>query len=282
MGDDLDLGATREGGAVNDTSEVTDITPIKVGAVAAAPQGQVVTTPDDLLRMAVAQGASLDYLERLMVMKERFDALAARRAFVEAMANFKTEPLDIFKKKSVGYTTKEGDFVGYKHAELSDIADVVVPALARHGLSHRWQVKQEAGRITVICEVTHRAGHMESVLMDAAPDSSGKKNQIQQVASAITYLQRYTLLAVCGLATKSEHDDDGRGAGVVEDAGQSPLQDWIGKAQDTTDEAALNAVVRGGVAAFARDKKSYNEFGAAVAKHRAFIKQASQQEGSHA
>lgn len=198
---------------MSDTTEVTDITPIKAGAVAAAPQGQVVTTPDDLLRMAVAQGAGLDYLERLMAMKERFDALAARRAFVEAMANFKTEPLDIFKKKQVGYTTKEGDFVGYKHAELSDIADVVVPALARHGLSHRWQVKQEAGRITVICEVTHRAGHMESVLMDAAPDSSGKKNQIQQVASAITYLQRYTLLAVCGLATKSEHDDDGRGAG---------------------------------------------------------------------
>ncbi len=257
---------------MSDTTEVTDITPIKAGAVAAAPQGQVVTTPDDLLRMAVAQGASLDYLERLMVMKERFDALAARRAFVEAMANFKTEPLDIFKKKSVGYTTKEGDFVGYKHAELSDIADVVVPALARHGLSHRWQVKQEAGRITVICEVTHRSGHMESVTMDAAPDSSGKKNQIQQVASAITYLQRYTLLAVCGLATKSEHDDDGRAAGGAAENTESDvlatlLEDLKEK---LTDEDALkhytgNVKTLGNV-------KLQSQFKAAVVAHREALK----------
>jgi hypothetical protein len=256
---------------MNDTTEVTDITPIKTGSVATAPQGQVVTTPDDLLRMAVAQGAGLDYLERLMAMKERFDALAARRAFVEAMANFKTEPLDIFKKKSVGYTTKEGDFVGYKHAELSDIADVVVPALARHGLSHRWQVKQEAGRITVICEVTHRAGHMESVLMDAAPDSSGKKNQIQQVASAITYLQRYTLLAVCGLATKSEHDD-GRGAGgAAEDHESEVLSTLLEDLKEKlTDEDArqhyiTNSKKLGNV-------KLQSQFKAAVVKHREALK----------
>lgn len=185
------------------------------GAIQGAGRQQLVTTPTpgDLLRIALESGADLDRLERLMDLQAKWEAGEARKAWVKAMTEFKAEPLEIFKRKSVGYTTKDGAFVGYKHAELSDVADVVVPAMARHGLSHRWDVKQEPKKITVTCTITHAAGHSESVTMDAAPDDSGKKNTIQQVASAVTYLQRYTLLASTGLATKSEHDDDGAGAG---------------------------------------------------------------------
>jgi len=185
------------------------------GALVGAGRQSLMTTPTpgDLLRIALESGADLDRLERLMDLQAKWEAGEARKAFVQAMTEFKAEPLEIFKRKSVGYTTKDGAFVGYKHAELSDVADVVVPAMARHGLSHRWDVKQEPKKITVTCTITHKAGHSESVTMDAAPDDSGKKNGIQQVASAVTYLQRYTLLASTGLATKSEHDDDGAGAG---------------------------------------------------------------------
>ena len=75
--------------------------------------------------------------------------------------------------------------------------------MGRHGLSYRWDIGQRDGRIHVSCIVTHKAGHSETVTMDAAPDNSGKKNSIQQIASSVTYLQRYTLLAIAGLATKS-------------------------------------------------------------------------------
>ena len=191
------------------------IEPPETAARQPSPQRAMTTmaTPADLLRLAVENGADLDRLERLMALQERWEAGEARKAFVQAMTEFKAQPLEIFKRKKVGYATKEGDFVGYKHAELSDVASVVVPALAQHGLSHRWDVKQENNRIVVTCIVTHRAGHSESVTLDAAPDNSGKKNAIQQVASAITYMQRYTLLAITGLATQDQKDDDGRGAG---------------------------------------------------------------------
>jgi len=175
-------------------------------------------TPGDLLRIALESGADLDRLERLMDLQAKWEAGEARKAWVKAMTEFKAEPLEIFKRKHVSFTTRDGDTTSYKHAELSDVADVVVPAMARHGLSHRWDVKQEAGRIIVTCTVTHAAGHSESVTMDAAPDDSGKKNNIQKVASAVTYLQRYTLLASTGLATKSEHDDDGAATGAAGDA----------------------------------------------------------------
>ena len=145
-----------------------------------------------------------------MTLQERWEANEARKAFVKAMAGFKREPLEIFKRKEVSYETSGGEWVGYMHAELSDVVGVVVPALANHGLSHRWAIRQENARIYVDCIVTHELGHSETVTIDAAPDASGKKNAIQSVASAITYCQRYTLLAITGLTAKGL-DDDGRG-----------------------------------------------------------------------
>jgi hypothetical protein len=153
----------------------------------------------------------IDKVQRLLDVKERWEAIEASKAFVEAMAAFKREPVEIFKRKQVGYNTKDGDFVGYKHAELSDVTDAIAPAMARHGLSFDWDIHQGSGLITVDCVVTHVLGHSKKVTMSGAPDSSGKKNQIQQVASTITYLQRYTLLAVTGMSTKGEDDDGGGG-----------------------------------------------------------------------
>jgi len=41
---------------------------------------------------------------------------------------------------------------------------------------------------------------------------SGNKNPIQAIASTVSYLERYTLLAITGLTTK-DMDDDGKNAG---------------------------------------------------------------------
>lgn len=181
-------------------------------------------TPSDLLRLAVEQGADLDRLERLMDLQERWEANQARRAFVEAMAAFKAEPLEILKRKTVSFTTRDGDTTSYTHAELSDVCDGVVPAMAKHGLSHAWNIQQVDGGVRVTCTITHILGHSESVTMFAAPDASGKKNAIQQVASTVTYLQRYTLLAACGVATKGT-DDDGR-------ASEAPIVELITEEQE--------------------------------------------------
>jgi hypothetical protein len=135
------------------------------------------------------------------------------------MAAFKAEPLVIEKRKQVEFTTRDGETTSYAHAELSNVTEVVCPAMSRHELSHRWDVRQEAGRVSVTCIVTHADGHSESVTMDAAPDASGKKNAIQQIASAVTYLQRYTLMAICGVAARGV-DDDGQGAGGGDKSGE--------------------------------------------------------------
>ena len=168
-------------------------------------------TPADMLMAAVQGGADIEKLERLMALQERWEAAQAKKDFVAAMAEFKMNAPEIIKDKQVGYKTKDGDFVGYTHATLGNICDVVTGALAKHGISHRWDTKQPGnGLIIVLCILTHKAGHSESTMLEAAPDNSGKKNAIQQVASTVSYLQRYTLLTACGLSTVDKaNDDDG-------------------------------------------------------------------------
>lgn len=237
-------------------------------AVTHAPQAQaVVTTPAQLLEIAVSQNADLDKLERLMALQERWEANEARKDFVLAMAGFKQEPLEIFKRKEVGYTTKDGEFVGYKHATLSDVANVVVPAMARHDLSHRWDVKQENGRIIVTCVVTHKRGHSETVTLDGSPDSSGKKNAIQQVASTVTYLQRYTLLLATGLAAQDQLDDDGQGAGK----GETDISDLLAELYEITDDQKALQFWQQRREALRGDDSAYGRFKQAVADHRRSI-----------
>jgi hypothetical protein len=159
-----------------------------------------------------------DKLEKLLDVKERWEREEARKAFVRALNAFKAEPPTITKNKHVGYESKGGR-TEYDHATLDHICNQIAPALAEHGLSHRWKVEQGQQGISVTCVLTHEAGHSEEVTLTAAADQSGGKNSIQAVGSTQTYLQRYTLLAATGLAA-ADQDDDGRGA----DEAQKPIR----------------------------------------------------------
>jgi hypothetical protein len=178
-----------------------------------------------LVETMVARGGDLSNLDKMLDLQIKWEANEARKAYVAAMAAFKAEPMEILKRKLVSFTTRDGDTTSYKHAELSDVTDAVVPAMGKHGLSHRWDIQQQGGGITVTCTITHALGHSEAVSMTAAPDASGKKNAIQQVASTTTYLQRYTLLAATGMATKGM-DDDGAEYEEEEEEDQRDA-DWI-------------------------------------------------------
>jgi len=168
-----------------------------------------ISQADKLLEMAISTGASPEYLDKLLDLKERHDREEARKAFTAALSAFKAEGVIIKKDKKVSYETTNNDTVGYMHASLGNIVKQSVPAMAKHGLSSRWQTEQGDARVKVTCILTHEAGHSESTTLEASPDNSGKKNGIQQVASTITYLERYTFLAITGLAVEDQ-DDDGR------------------------------------------------------------------------
>lgn len=184
------------------------VTTVESHAIAAPQNTQLAVGPMANAIAALQAGMTIDHLKGIMELQEKFEANEARKAYVADMAAFKLNPPEIYKTKLVSFSGTE-----YMHATIGDVAKAIVDALARHGFSHSWETRQADGMITVNCKITHRMGHSESTSMQSAPDVSGKKNSIQAIASAVSYLSRYTLLAACGLATMDIPDDDGRSYG---------------------------------------------------------------------
>lgn len=161
-------------------------------------------TPMAMLQMAIEQGADLDKLEKLMDMKDRHEASEARKSYVVAMNQFRANCPTIAK-------TRTGHNI--KYAGLAETIEQIKGVLTDCGLSHSWRTGQENNGISVTCCVTHSMGHQECTMMSAPADDSGKKNKIQAIASTVSYLERYTLYAILGLAS-AEMDDDGNLAGA--------------------------------------------------------------------
>jgi len=162
-----------------------------------------VATPATLLQMAVSQGADIDKLEKLMELQQRWEDNEARKAFTISMTDFRSACPSITKDKE-GHQSK--------YASLAHTLSLIKKSLSEHGLSHNWKTNQsENGLISVTCCVTHKLGYQECTTMSASAETSGSKNPIQAIGSTITYLERYTLFAILGLAS-TDQDDDGAGS----------------------------------------------------------------------
>lgn len=167
-------------------------------------------TPMELLQIAVNKDADIGKLEKLLDLQMKWEANEAKKAYVVAMNAFKDDPPQIVKNKKAAFTSRRtGEGTAYSYATLDEVCRQVSAALSKHGISHRWRVAQEAGRVKVTCVLTHKLGHSEETTLEGPADDSGSKNAIQAIGSAVTYLERYSLLASCGLAAKDQ-DLDGQ------------------------------------------------------------------------
>ena len=176
-------------------------------AVAVLSVPQTAVTPMSMLQIAIEKDLSIEKIQQLMDLQERWERNEARKAYDKAMAAFKADPPEIFKNKHVSFGT-----TSYDHATLDNVASQVSEKMAPHGLSFKWNIEQEANIVRVICIVSHAQGHREFTPLQSGVDSSGGKNSIQALGSAVSYLRRYTLEAAAGVAVKSRDDDDGAGA----------------------------------------------------------------------
>lgn len=195
----------------------------------AASVPSVAVTPMQMLAMAIERGADVGMLAKLMDLQERWEANEARKGFVSALSAFKANPPTIAKNKHVKFTTTKG-VTEYDHATLDQVASVIGAALSLHGLSHRWETEQgDGGRIRVTCILQHVMGHSERVTLQASPDESGGKNNIQAVGSTVSYLQRYTLLAATGLAASDQDDDAVTPGAMISEGEKQELVDLLRK-----------------------------------------------------
>lgn len=107
---------------------------------------------------------------------------------------------------------------GYKYATLDSLIDMLRGALPRHGLWFTQSPSTGEGRISLTTRVIHVSGEWMEDRIEIQSENalSGKVNDVQKAGAAITYLRRYTLSSIFGVA--SDEDVDGN----VANANQAP------------------------------------------------------------
>lgn len=158
-----------------------------------------VISPAEMIGQAIASNSGPEVMEKLLALQERWDARNAKMEFDKAIADLRSDLPEIIKDRS-GY--------GYEYEDLPAIIRAVSQPMSDRGLSFRWRTSSDKDGVHVTCIIAHRDGHAEETSLTSAPDTSGSKNDIQAIGSAVTYLQRYTLKAALGIA--ASHDDDGQ------------------------------------------------------------------------
>jgi hypothetical protein len=164
--------------------------------------------PIELIQAAITQGSNLEQLEKLLSLQERWEQNEAKKAYNKAMAAFKANPPKIDKDRHVGYSTAKGK-TSYSHASLYNVVDKITAELSKYGLSSSWRTEQTNNQIKVSCRISHELGHFEETSLTADADNTGSKNSIQAIGSTVSYLSRYSLLSILGLATQDQ-DNDGQ------------------------------------------------------------------------
>lgn len=182
-------------------------------------------SPIQIMLEAVKANSSidLDKLEKFMIIQQEWEKRQSEKAYNKAISEFKANPPEIIKGTKVSFDTQKGK-VNYKYANLANVIEKVTPELSKYGLAISWRTNHN-GKITVTCRISHELGHYEETSLCAESDTTGSKNPIQAMGSAVTYLQRYTALALLGLAC-SDSDNDGRssGAPISESKKEEPVQ----------------------------------------------------------
>lgn len=164
--------------------------------------------PMRLIELAITQNADIEKLEKLMALQERWDAQQAKKSYFDSLSQMQAEMPIIRKLSSASFATKSGGNMSYAFAKLEDIVEQMKPLLKKFGFSFRFEQSFDNG-IFIKCIATHKDGHSEECSMVGGADMSGNKNPLQQVASSVTYLRRYTLTGVFGIST-ADADIDGR------------------------------------------------------------------------
>jgi hypothetical protein len=135
------------------------------------------------------------------------------------MADLRAEMPTIVKGQTADFGKGKAS---YKFEDLSAVTEALSPIMAGVGLSFRWRTQSQQNGVAVTCIISHREGHSEETTLFAGLDTSGSKNAIQALGSAVTYLQRYTLKAAVGVAAAK--DDDGQEVGKLIEQERAPHQ----------------------------------------------------------
>lgn len=178
-------------------------------------------TPEQLTTLLELQVRADNHQLEMMREKRRMDEedrkAAAILAFRRDFAAFRGENVIIPKSKHVD----RGRAGSFMQAEYSTAADMLSPALARHGFGFRhdqrfgpkpWPLPDNPNNVVpwvwVTCFLEHKDGHAETLELEGPPGDLSANTEIQNMQATASYLKRQSLLAITGTATGGEDDEN--------------------------------------------------------------------------
>mgnify|MGYP001581353381 FL=1 len=182
---------------MDDNGQQVDVEPSQAIAVGRAEQGPRVQimpadpTPDGEMRLAIISHSA--------EIGELFGALAAAQAEfgeIEKTLEAKVES----RRTDTKFT--------YQYETLNDVLGAVRPALAKNGLAVMQFPFTRKNSVVVKTLIGHKSGQW--ITNDLTASIAG--TDPQSVGSGISYMRRYGLKALLGVAPGSGEDDDGAAA----------------------------------------------------------------------
>lgn len=140
------------------------------------------------------------YQDEQETVSSRLDQIAP--AFVAAQAE-----LTSIGKDSKGY--------GYTYSDLNSVINTVRPILAKHGLSQLQLIGETNENVQVTTLLLHTSGQFIQTVSSLPVIDMKGCNAAQGAGASISYLRRYALQAILGIASE---DNDASSAGPAKKA----------------------------------------------------------------
>lgn len=137
-----------------------------------------------------------------------FDAAAAKCAFNAALAIAQGAFEPIVKNRDVSIQMKAGGSYRFRYADLEEVLTKTRAGLSKNGLSIRSAVTTDESGVWLHAVLAHAAGHedVSSMKLDGGGD-------IKVFGANITYLRRYMVTAMLGVAADDDADENGQASG---------------------------------------------------------------------
>jgi hypothetical protein len=174
-----------------------------------------------------------DIVDKLLDAQAKHDRMEARKSYNAGMPGFRR---DLKPAQKTGKNTH----LRTTYATFDDILQSASGPLANNGFNIEFTQSQEGNSISVTARVTHAEGHSEQTTLSAVIEGNKGINSLQAMGLTISYLKRYTMAALLGIATEENdgqadappaiemitESDQSNLIAVVEEVGKDPAK-WI-------------------------------------------------------
>lgn len=160
---------------------------------------------ETLISQAIQKELPVETIEKLLAMRKELKAEWSKEQYDKAMADFQGECPVIKKDKTV--MNKDGKSVRYKYAPIDSIVAQVKDTLSKNGLSYTIKVRNDGKAMTVVCRVTHKAGHSEDSEFEVPISHEEYMSDVQKFGARSTFAKRYAFCNAFGIMTGDDDDD---------------------------------------------------------------------------